>query len=163
MGVDPKKMAAWASKDNGQEMKPQGGGGPGHGHAKHEDPEEGDDHEEHDDEEHGHEEEDEDSGKGKGMLIAALEEFSDEAEQSADEVDGDDVTDPEAELSDEDHKILQDGYNALPPKLKKAIQRNAKDISMDEATEIAEHLHEEDKVEDPDRLAGWLYRVGQIV
>jgi len=149
--IDPKKMASWAQGGGGEGPKP----GP-------EDANEGAEGDEPENE-HEQEEEQEDEGGDKGELLACLEEFSEEVSQCCDELDGDALTDPEVELEGEDLQILQDGLNALPPKLKKCLQKSASDMSFEEAQSIADHLGEEDKIEDPDRLAGWLYRVGQVV
>lgn len=142
--VDPNKMAAWA-----------GGGGQGGKPGSEEEPDEAE-MEAGSDEEEDHAEEE--AKSDEGALIAALEEFHEEAEACCDELDADALG--EEDLPPEEIQILQEGLADLPDGLEQAIRQNAQGIAREDAMRIAEHLYEEDLISDPDRLGGWLYHAG---
>ena len=50
----------------------------------------------------------------------------------------------------------------LPPRFLKVIE-NLRAIDWDAAQTIAAHLLEEGMIEDADKVAGWIFRVGQAV
>jgi hypothetical protein len=101
-------------------------------------------------------------GTNPGAAIPALEQYSGEIEASCDELDYDMLTDPDLEMTDDDIAILQEGVLMLPPRLLKVIE-NLKGIDIDAATTIAEHLENEGMVDDAERVAGWIFRVGQLL
>jgi len=150
MAVDPNKMAQWAGGDAGQPPK----GKPGKGSPPvDEEPDEELDGEE--------EQEEEETGEGNGALLAALEQHVDAVQECCDELDPAMLESPEEELDPQDRQILQEGFDALPEDLKQAIQKGG-ELSMDDAMAAADHLHEEDLIDNPDVVAGWLYRVSQL-
>lgn len=97
-----------------------------------------------------------------GAAIPALEQYSGEIEASCDELDYDMLTDPDLEMTDDDIAILQEGVLMLPPRLLKVIE-NLKGIDIDAAQTIAAHLESEGMVDDAERVAGWIFRVGQLL
>lgn len=97
-------------------------------------------------------------------LRPLLEEYAQEIEACCDEVDPDALRDPTAELAPQDMMILKQGVELLDPKLQMALQNAAQaGITPEEAGNVGMHLEGEGLVVDGDRLAGWLFRVGQAL
>jgi hypothetical protein len=147
MPIDPKKLAAYANggKKGGAPEEP----------AEEEMVDDGDG--------DAPEVEENESGAGLDELVKVMSEFAEDAEAACDELDASVLEDPDAELEEPEAQILEEGLANLPPKLKAALENYAADISMEDAQSVADRLFEADAVQDPDRLAGWLYRVGQVV
>lgn len=101
-------------------------------------------------------------GKNPGAAIHALEQYAQEIEASCDELDYDVLTDPDLEMAEDDIAILQEGVLMMPPRLLKVIE-NLAGIDIDAAQTIAAHLESEGMVEDAERVAGWIFRVGQLL
>jgi hypothetical protein len=158
MAIDGKKLAAFA-------------GGGGHKGPTPSKEEKGEHHDEEDRAEHegeheeGHDDDMQEGGEGRfGKLIPLLEEFAEEVEACCDEIDGDLLVDMEAEMPSDEEQILKSGLHTLDKKLVKALSEAFDGgISPEEATELAEHLANEEIVSDPDRVAGWLYRISHEV
>lgn len=141
MAIDPSKLQAFASKGKPQPPPDPKGGG---------------------------EEQSPDSKDGEGdnkyaELIPLMEEYQDDLEQCYEELDGDMLADPEAELAPEDMQIMKEGFDALDPGLKKAMQRLLPGIDASDAADLADQLGDEDKTSDPDKLAGYLVRLGDYL
>lgn len=106
----------------------------------------------------------EDDGEGKyAALLPLLEANAEEISECCDELDYDSLVDPEMEMTPEDGMILQEGYDMLPDDLRAALEEAAPDISMDEASSLADNLASQELIEDPERFAGWLFRVGEML
>jgi len=101
-------------------------------------------------------------GANPGAAIPALEQYASEVEAACDELDYDLLTDPELEMTDDDLSILQEGVLMLPPRFLKVIE-NLRAIDWDAAQTISAHLQEEGMIEDADKVAGWIFRVGQAL
>jgi hypothetical protein len=101
-------------------------------------------------------------GRNPGAAIPALEQYAKEIEASCDELDYDMLTDPDLEMTEDDIAILQEGVLMLPPRLLKVIE-NLAGIDIDGAQTIAAHLESEGMVDDAERVAGWIFRVGQLL
>ncbi len=109
-------------------------------------------------------EETQEGGEGRfAALIPLLEASVDEIEASCDELDHDALMDPESEMDAQDEQMLKEGYDALPDELKKECAKVLENISKEDAEKLASHLADEDMIEDEERTAGWLQRVGKIV
>lgn len=93
-------------------------------------------------------------------LLELLEEFQDDVEQCVDELDGDVLIDPEGELSPEDLQIMKEGWALLDQRLRKEMLKSLAGAPSEDCALIADHLYNEDKTDDPERLEGWLYRLG---
>lgn len=141
--IDRKALRAFAGKDTEDEKKPMKGN-PGGGEG-------------------GGDEEAQEGGEGKfSQLLPMLEEHVQDVIDCADEVDPDVLTSLGEDLMDDDRESLQDAFNGLDGKLKKEMKSALPDITEDQATELAEHLESEGMTDDPDKLAGLLFRWGQM-
>jgi len=142
--MDPKKLHAFAGA--GPEPTDDESGGDG-------------EHEE------GGEEEEQAEGEDRfAKLLPLLEENAEDIEDVADEVDGDVLTDPSAELSPEDSTAIQESLDDMPKDLTDAMREAFKGgLSHDDALELANHLEEEDMVEDAERIGGWLFRAAAVL
>lgn len=147
--MDRSKLAAFAGK-------PSDGGG------DEEDPKDLD----HDGEgvEEGGEGDMQEGGDGKfGALIPLLEQFADDVQTCADDVDPDCLSSTDEELSEDDSQALSDAYDGLDGKLKKEMKSTLPEITMDKAAELAQHLSDESLIDDQDTFAGLLFRFGQVL
>lgn len=146
--MDPKKLKAFAKGGGGDEEGGGGGGG-----------------EEHDDErEEGEGEGGEESEGRFKELIPLLEENAEDIEEMADEVDPDSLTNPEAELTPEDEQSLTDQVDQLDEglanKMKEVLSGG---LSHDDAMKLADHLAEEEMIEDAGIVGGWLFRMAAVI
>lgn len=134
------------------------------------DDQEGDDEDEYDNEDEGNEGEDtepgddfQEGGEGKyGHLIPVIEMHAQDIEACCDELDTEYLTDTTDDMPDDEKQILTEGVDALADDLKSALGA-VSGISQEDAQKLAAHLAEEDIIEDEDRVAGWLVRVGQVL
>jgi hypothetical protein len=132
MAIDPGALKAFANPTNDPDMEP----------------EEGDDMQE--------------GGPGKfGMLITLLEANADDVMSLTDEFDPDILTDIAQDLDEDDQATLRDGAMTLPDDLQAELG-SLRGSSLDETREIAVHLESEDVIDDVERLAGWLFRIGEV-
>lgn len=147
MAIDPKKLEAFAGKG-----KPPKGDDAGDNLG------EGD----------GHTEPDNEVGEDVGgiekyvPLLQLLEEYQDDVEQCIDELDPETLLDVEADMAPEDQQIMKEGYESLDKRLKKELVKAA-DMGTEECTLIADHLYNEDKISDPEKLEGWLCRIAALL
>lgn len=153
MAVDAKKMAAFAGK------KPQGGGMPGKGKggggggppesgpASSKEPSEASSGAK-------------SSGAGgdHAQLQGMITQHADDVSQCLDELDKESLHDPTSEMTPEDQQIFREGFESLD--FKDALREAAEGITLEEAQGVADAVG--DAVEDPDALAGWLVRVGEL-
>lgn len=153
MAIDPNKMAAFAqqgpkpeadlSKLNpgGGEKGAEGGGG----EPSSEDMKEG--------------------GQGKfGSLIPLLEEQAEEIEACCDELDPEQLANPEEPFDDENHDIFVESFAELDDALKDAlIEAFAEGLKPEEADELATHLEGEGMIEDTERVANYLRHVARAI
>jgi hypothetical protein len=104
-------------------------------------------------------------GEGRfGKLLPLLEKFHEDVEAACDELDPEVLKDSGAEMPPEDQTILKDGFENLDGELVAAGNEELSGgISMDEAHGMANHLESEGMTEDPDRVAGWLFRLAQTL
>jgi len=139
MAIDPKQLEAFA-----------GNGGPPPGEDDGQSSmDDGDDQQE--------------GGPGKfGQLLTLLEANAADVEALAEEFDPDQLTDPGQELDPGDQDALKEGVESLDQPLQDEIAKALPGITIDEARELANHLESESIVDDADRFAGWLFRVGQL-
>jgi hypothetical protein len=113
-------------------------------------------------------EEAEEDAEGEGdraspqAVIPFLEQYAGEVQACCDELDPDVLVDPELELSDSDAVMIQEGAAMLPPRLRKLLP-NLKGIEYEDAGIIAAALVERGKYEDAEVLAGWIFRIGQLL
>lgn len=152
MAIDRKKMAAFAGhadsdeqpKDPDHPGKNKPGKGAGDGGGGDDDMQEG--------------------GDGKfGALIPLLEANAEELEACCDELDPDSLDDTGTELSEDDHDTLMDSFNDLDGGLKKAMKSALPGIQLADAQNLAEHLSSEDMIEDEEKVAGLIFRFGQVL
>ena len=161
--IDRKKMAAFAGHDDDEQPKDPDHGGKGtapppKGKKK------GDDDHDDDDKDGGDDDDMKEGGSGKfGALIPLLEAFADEVAECADEIDPDALEDTSSELSDDDKDTLSDSFDGLDGKLKKVMKSSLPGIEMEQAQQLAQHLADEDMIDDDEQFAGLLYRFGQVL
>lgn len=95
------------------------------------------------------------------MLEAAAEELNGCCEGIDEEV----LLDPSMELAADEVDAITVGFGELPEDLQGALFDFAAEdgIAMEETFAMADHLANEGLTENPDRLGGWLYRVGQLI
>jgi hypothetical protein len=135
----------------------------GEGEYEDEDETESDEGEGNEEQSEGEGEDFKEGGPGKyGMLIPVIEQFAQDIEACCDELDTEYLTDTSEEMPEDEKQILQEGYDALEDNLKEALSV-ASGITPDDAMKLAQHLADEDIIEDDDRVAGWLVRLGQII
>src|SRR5262245_12382786 len=138
MAIEPEKLKAFAAPED------EGGGG---GEMPEEDGGEGEG-----------EEEPPEEGEGQyAALVPLLEEFAEDIEGLADELDPDLMSDYGTPLEPEDQEALEGGVSSLDQRLQDAL-RGAGSIPPEKAEELAQHLAEEDMIGDEDRFAAYLER-----
>lgn len=136
MPIDPGSLAAFANPEEDPEAAPEAPEGEG-------DMEEG--------------------GPGKfGMLITLLEANADDVMGLTEEFDPDQLTDIAQELDEEEKASLQEGAATLPEDLVAELGAALPGTSIEETREVATHLEDEAIIDDAERLAGWLYRIGEV-
>ncbi len=96
-------------------------------------------------------------------LIPLLTEFKDDVTEMTDEMDADILMDSTMDMGPDDTQILSEGYQALDRKLNKELAATAGGISSEDSASVAEAVAEEDGTDDPDRLGGWLFRIGEMI
>lgn len=99
------------------------------------------------------------------QLIPALEEAASQISECCDELDPDILVSEDVELGDADAEILWEGYDALPEEFQTVFEEvvGENGLSMDESQSLANYLYQENMIEDPDVVAGWLYRVADML
>lgn len=106
---------------------------------------------------------DEEEGPGKfGTLMTLLEQHADDVMALTEEFDPDALLDEGSELDESDATALQEGIDGLDEELQTELKTALPGITLDEAREMATHLSDEGIVDDAERLAGWLFRAGQL-
>lgn len=111
----------------------------------------------------------EEGGEGRfGALIEMLEDASIELEDALPDLSEEALEDPEAvplaELSPQDQDTIEDVYEELDDGLKAEMAKAfAGGISEDEAHELAEHLADEDMIDDEDGVGALIYRLAEHV
>lgn len=173
--MDPKKLAAVMGDKGGapQPAKPGGGGGgrPGGGkgnkggggggggnpHDVHPDVDEQDEAPEDESEELDSE------LKPYAELVKALEDNSDDVENSLDGLDQEFLTDSSATPDDEQRQELEEVLEGLPQDLTDLMRQHLPGCSWDDAMGIASHLEEEGMISDADPVAGLLFHAGQVL
>ena len=165
MAINAKQMQAFANKGGPK------GGAPAAGEltGKHKADDHGAAGEDYSEEDHNEEgepaeqEHEEDNGDARfDVLKQLLEEHAEDLEAAAEELDPADLA--EEELPAADEKILHEAIGMLDKKLRKELQKTCSGgISREEADELADHLAEEEKIEMPEQVAGWLYHVARLV
>jgi hypothetical protein len=102
-------------------------------------------------------------GPGRfGLLITLLEAHAEDVQALSDEFDPDQLTDVGQELDEDEQESLREGAQQLPEELQAELAKALPGVTIDEAREIAEHLETEEIIDDAERLAGWLYRLGEV-
>lgn len=102
-------------------------------------------------------------GEGRyGALIPVIEQYAQDIEACCDELDAEYLSDTSEDMPEDEKQILQEGYDILEDNLKDALDV-VSGISQDDAAKLAQHLADEDIIQDEDRVAGWLVRIGQII
>lgn len=98
-------------------------------------------------------------------LIPQLIENIDDVMESADEVSQDALIDTSMDFAPEDAEALTTRIASLPRPLQNALRECAEAGALKTSTEdIAQMLAGNGSVdEEPERLAGWLYRVGEVL
>lgn len=94
-------------------------------------------------------------------LLPVLEQHADEVSEAADELDSDTLALLDEPISEDEQEILAEGFNGLDRKLQKALRESLGEIPVEHAIRLAEHLENEDLIEDSERVSGWLYRLGE--
>lgn len=147
--MDAKKLAAFANQGQPQLQKGQpGGGGKPHQEPEHD---EGAEHEE-------------DEGQPKfDHLKALLEQHAEDIEAAVEEMDPDLLSNYSEQLEAGDEQVLHESFGDLEDELKSEMEKTLKGVGYDDANELAEHLEGEGLVEDAHLVAGWLFRVGQML
>ena len=108
-------------------------------------------------------------GTGRfGALIEMLEDASIELQDAVPDLSEQAIEDveatPLAELSPEDQDAIEDVYEELDDGLKAEMAKAfAGGISEDEAHELAEHLADEDMIDDEDAVGALIYRLAEHV
>lgn len=136
MPIDPGSLAAFANPEEDPEAAPEAPEGEG-------DMQEG--------------------GPGKfGMLITLLEENADDVMSLTEEFDPDQLADAAQELDEEEQSSLREGAASLPDDLQAELRAALPGATIEETREVATHLEDEGIIDDAERLAGWLFRVGEV-
>ena len=74
------------------------------------------------------------------------------------------LEDPQHQLSDEDAEIMAEDLKQLPKRLARELRNCAEaGISWDDAMKLAEHLEEAGDHDDPEMIAGWIFRAAQAL
>jgi hypothetical protein len=131
-----------------------------------EDDEEDDDEEDDDEgDDEGDDDDTEEGGEGKfGALIPLLEEFADEIVDAASNLPPDAVEDPTFTIEPEDSEVLADDLAGMPKQLTKALRECAQQgVSWDDAMKLGDHLEAEGITDDPELIAGWVFRAAQAL
>jgi hypothetical protein len=104
------------------------------------------------------------SGAGKNFdtLVHELEEYIDDVQAAADELDPDLLADPSIPLEDDDQEILIEGIQGLDRSLQKCLTE-AGHIDIHDGEAIAQQLVDAGVLDDPERVAGWLVRVSDAL
>lgn len=104
----------------------------------------------------------EEDGPGKfGNLLTLLEQYAEDVMALTDEFEPEALLDEATELEESDVEALQQGVEGLEDDLKTELG-SLSGVALEEARELAQHLADEAIIDDADRLAGWLFRVGQV-
>lgn len=157
MPIDPKKLAALQGAVKPPKGRRFGVEGADAKKPKKDVLEEGDP----DDE--GLDEEDDEFGEpDPSQVLPFLEQYAEEIQTCIDEVDQDTLIDPEMPLSADAVTILQEGALMLPPRLQRLLP-NLADITFEDAGVLAAALVERQKFDDPETVAGWIFRIGQVL
>ena len=158
MAVDPKKMEAWLNKDAVPGTKSGGA------KTKAEKPEPGSKLEEHMEEE---ENEPADEKEAEGdieerypALFPLLEEYGDIFEEATDSLDSELLASEDAEWDDENRGLLADAFETLPDDLQEALTKEGKNLSWEDAEEIAVALEAGEHIENVENVTGFLYYLG---
>lgn len=177
MAIDPKKLSAYGARPDApipgsrikaalaDDVKPL----PSQTPKK--EPEEDEDEYEEDDEEAPETERSEDDEEGSSdddidfdSIKPLIIENSGEVEACLDEMSLSAVTDPEGSLSDDDLQIIQEGFDGLPEDLHEVLVAElTKGVSLEECQDFADSIADEGEIEDPDRLAAWLFHVAKLL
>jgi hypothetical protein len=98
-------------------------------------------------------------------LILRLQESAEDVADVSDEMDAGVLADPMVPMESDDVEILQSGFDGLDSNLKKELTAccAAGGLSIEDARYIAQHLADMELVENPERIAGWLYRIGEML
>jgi hypothetical protein len=105
----------------------------------------------------------EEEGPGKfGMLLTLLEQHAEDVEGLTDEFDPAELVDETVELDEPDIQALWDGFDGLDEALQTEIRASLPGVTLDEARDLASHLEAEGIIQDAERVAGWLFRVGKL-
>jgi hypothetical protein len=108
-------------------------------------------------------EETEEGGPGKfGMLITLLEQHAEDVMALTDEFDPDQLVDAAQELDEAEQDQLREGASGLEEELVAEMKTALPGATIDETREVAMHLESEGIIDDAERLAGWLFRVGEV-
>lgn len=104
-----------------------------------------------------------DDGTRFEALAPLLEEYAEEIEDCCDELDGDMLVDSEVEIGPDDAQTLKDGFESLDRRLRREAEKALAGVSSEQAEALAEALEERDLINDPERVAGWFFRIGAML
>lgn len=152
MAVDPKGMEAVV---NDEESKKKKTAKPEKAKDDEEEAPESEDEEESDEEK----EAEGDLEEKYPTMFGLLEENGEMFEEATETLDHDALTSESGEFKDDDAELFSDAVASLPEDLVKAIKKEAKDITWDEAMEVAEALEVGEHIEDPDCTAGFIFHI----
>lgn len=94
-------------------------------------------------------------------LLPLLEEHHGEIIECCDELDSDSLTLLDEPMDDDTREAIEESFNSLDRKLQKVVRETCGEMPIEHAMKLADHLEAEGMIEDTDRFAGWLYRVGE--
>lgn len=97
------------------------------------------------------------------VLIDLLEEFSEEVQDCIDELDGEMLLDPEVDIEPADEQILTEGVAALDRRLQRQLAADLPGMPPEAIDAIGAHIEDEGHTADGGSLAGWLWRVQQVL
>jgi len=162
MAVNPKQMEAWLRPDDeeedlDEEMPAEGGEEMPADEAGEEMPEDGDV----DSPEEAAAEGDLESRYP--TLFQLLEDQGLEVEDAADVLDGEMLTNPDAVFEGEERDMLLQAAEALPDDVREALKSEAAELTWDDAISIADALEAGEHITDPERFAGLIFHVRQVL